>query len=313
MDQRHRPAIHTSTKWQWGQGEGLLPFSQNSIRGQSSGRCLPKRTPCARWVIAFFLWAIVARAFIHAQVGSVIENAELPMLNGEKHAFLGSAPANVFIFFKPGQEHSRAVLKQLAVCEKQVPTNSVHWVAIVSDRFAKADIETEVKETGIAMPVLIDAGDALYGRLGVALCPVTGIADKDHKLVAYEPFAKVNYVEVIRARIRHLLKEITDQELEQVLKPPVLTQGGDTEVAHRRLKLAEKHFQAKNYEKAIESVNKSLEKDPTLAAAHALLGQILAAQGNRAEALKAFEQALKLDPANAAALEGRKACQPKTE
>ena len=42
------------------------------------------------------------------------------------------------------------------------------------------------------MPVLIDQGDALYGRFGVILHPVVGITGPDRRLVA-SAFAKVNY------------------------------------------------------------------------------------------------------------------------
>lgn len=253
-----------------------------------------------------FLWAFAAWAFANAKLGDVIEDMEMPALTGDKLHLLGNATANVFIFFKPGQEHSNATLKQIAVCEKELAGKSVRWVAIVSDRFSKAEIEAEVKETGIAMPVLIDVGDALYGKLGVALTPVVGITDSNHVLTAYQPFAKVNYAEVIRARIRRVLGEINDQEMEQVLNPPEIIQGSDAEVARRRLRLAGKQYQAGNYDKALEDVKKSLEKDARPAAAHALLGQILAAQGKHGEALKAFEDALKLDPSNTNALEGKR-------
>jgi tetratricopeptide (TPR) repeat protein len=255
------------------------------------------------------LWSVCAWAFAHANVGDRIDDIELPALFGQKGHLLGNAAVNVFIFFKPGQEHSNATLKQIAACEKEFAGKSVHWVALVSDRFPKEAIKADVKEAGIAMLVLIDEGDALYGKLGVALTPVIGLADRDHKLAAYLPFSKVNYSEIIRAHIRKLLGEITEEEMNQVLKPPEIIQGSDPELARRRLRLAEKLFDIGSYEKALESVKKSIEYDPSSAAAHALLGSILAAQGRKTEALKAFEAALKLDPSNAAALKGVKEIQ----
>jgi tetratricopeptide (TPR) repeat protein len=257
--------------------------------------------------VASLLCAPGVCAFAHAKIGSVIENVELTALDGSKQLLLSNATANVFVFFKPGQEHSRATLIHLATCEKEMAAKSVRWVAIVSDRFPKAEVETAVKETGLTMPVLIDAGDALYGKLGVVLCPVLGLADQDHQLVAYEYFTKVNFTEVVRARIRYLLKEIDAQELEQVLNPSGATPGTDADKARRRYKLAEKLFQAKSYAKALENVNDSLEKDGKVAAAHALKGHILAAMGNPEAARSAFAEALKLDPANASASEGLKA------
>lgn len=254
-------------------------------------------------------WGLPAFAFANAPIGSFIENPEMPTLEGGKHHLLGGANVNVFIFIKPGLEHSHSALLQIAECEKEMAGKAVHWSAVVSDRIAKDKVEQEVKATGLAMPVLIDQGDVLYGKLGVILHPVIGITDQDHKLTAYEPFTKVNYGAVIRARIRHALKEITNEELEQVLKPPPVIQGGDASVALSYFKLAEKQSQAGDFSKAFANVKKSIAKDPGIATAHTLLGRILAARGNPAEAMLAFEQALKLDPADVSAIEGRKKCQ----
>ena len=51
----------------------------------------------------------------------------------------------------------------------------------------------------------------------------------------------------------------------------------------------------------------SLQRSPS-AAAYALRGQILAAQGKCPDALLAFQQALKLDANNLQAVEGSKSC-----
>ena len=253
------------------------------------------------------LCASSAWGFANAAVGSLIANQDMPSLDGTRHLLLTNATANVFVFFRPGQEHSRATLEQVARCAREMADKSVHWTAIVSDRYAREKIEVEIKETGLAIPVLIDEGDALYGRLGVALCPVTGITDREHKLAAYVPFTKVNFPVILQARIRHVLGEISDKELAEAIDPSAATQGGDAEAARRQLKLAEKLRQTGNNEKALEIARTSSEKDPSAAAPHILIGQILAAQGNRPGALAAFEQALKLEPANTNALAGAKA------
>jgi hypothetical protein len=270
----------------------------------STGKLAP--SPTALLVLAFLFLTGALWAFGRLAVGEVIDNLELPTIGGGRERVLGTATANVFIFFKPDQEHSNSTLKQIAACERDFAGKSVHWVAIVSDRFPVEAVKAEVEEIGVKMPVLIDSGDQLYGKLGVALTPVIGIADKDHRLAAYQPFRKVNYAELIRARIRRLLGEITEAELQAVLNPEAVVEGSDPELARRRLKLAEKLFQSGSFEKAEQSARRSLEKDPT-AAAHVLLGKILAAQGKRTEALEEFEAALKVDPANAEALAGKAA------
>jgi tetratricopeptide (TPR) repeat protein len=251
--------------------------------------------------------AVLGFGFANAQVGSIVENAELATVNGGKEPLLGDATANVFIFFNPGQENSQQALSKLSAVQQEMTGRSVRWVGVISGR----DTTTDLASLNLTMPVLVDVGDALFGRLGVALRPVVGIADRDHRLVAYQPFTKVNYADVVRAQVRHLLKEISDQELAEAIAPPVTTEtGGEAaSIAHRRLRLAEKLFEAKKYPEALASVRKTLEKDPGQSAAQALLGRILFAQGDKAQALEAFAKALELDPANAEALEGRKACE----
>jgi tetratricopeptide (TPR) repeat protein len=259
------------------------------------------------WSLGFGVWCFAsAQAFSHARIGDVITNVELATASGSKQPFLTNAAANVFLFFKPGQEHSRA-LKELATCQRELTGRSVYWVAIVSDRFRVAEAANDLKEAGLEIPLLIDVGDALYGRLGVSLTPVIGIADRSHRLVAYEPFTKVNYTNMLRARIRHLLKEISDEELDQVLHPSAPTDDTEGQVARRWLKLAERAFASTNYYKALENVRASLAHDTNLVPAYVLLGRILSVQGQPAEANKAFDQALRLEPTNAAAQAGKQA------
>ena len=233
----------------------------------------------------------------------MVENVSLPALAGGEQNLLSDTNVSVFIFLKPGQEHSNHVMVQVTACAKELADQPVHWCAVVSDRVPPANVEAAVQATGFQLPVLIDRGDALYGKFGVVLHPVIGITDPDRRLVAYQPFAEVNYAAFIRAQIRHALKEITDEELADVLHPTAAVLGGEASVAHRYFRLAGKQFQSTNYVQALANLQKSLDHNPT-AEACALQGRILAVQGKRAEALAAFEAALELDPQDATALEG---------
>jgi len=268
---------------------------------------------CARGLLLLLAWLTFgpgAWAYTHAQLGTVVPDAEMPTLAGGTDHLFTDATANVIIYFRPGQDYSRLALKELAAVEKEFAGKSVHWVGVVSDRAAKDDVQSMVKEAGLSMPVLIDVGDLLYGKLGVAQVPVTLLFDQQHKLVAYQSFTKVNYAAVIRARVRYLLKEISDQELAAVLNPPAALTDSDEAAASRRLKLADMLFKSKSYDKALENVAASIEENPS-AAAYALRGDILAAQGKCPEAIPSYNEALKLDPQNPRALQGMKTCQDK--
>jgi tetratricopeptide (TPR) repeat protein len=232
-----------------------------------------------------------------------VENVALPTLAGEPAPLLSDTNVSVFIFLKPGQEHSNHVMVQLTECAREFADQPVHWAAVVSDRVPAAAVAAAVRDTGFTLPILVDRGDVLYGKLGVFLCPVIGVTDADRRLVAYQPFAEVNYAAFLRAQIRHALKQITDAELAEALHPPAAVLGGEASVAHRYFRLAGKQFVATNYNQALTNLQHSLDHSPS-SEAYVLRGRILTAQGDRAAATAAFEAALQLDPRDAAALAG---------
>ncbi len=259
--------------------------------------------------VAVALGFVPLGAFSHAAVGDKIENRELPALGGGEKPFLGDARANVFFFVRPDQEHSRQVLADLAGLTEELAGRSVTWTAIISDRFSEDEMRGLMEGAGLDSPVLIDRGDALYGELGAALHPVLGIADQDQVLVAYQAFRKIHFTELLRARVRHQLGEISDWELARVENPPKTDLAGRDDGAERHLRLARMLLQAGKGDKAMDSVAKSLEIDPEQAAAHALAGSILAGRGDCSAALEAFGKALALDPEEPAAVEGKADCE----
>jgi tetratricopeptide (TPR) repeat protein len=256
------------------------------------------------------VFAVSSWSFSNVRIGDTITNVDLPTLEGGRHPLLGNERANVFFFFRPDQEHSREVLTKIAHLERELGRKSVHWVAIVSDRYDRAEVEAAVEAAELDVPVLVDVGDALVGKLGVVLHPVVGITDETHVLKAYQHFTKINFIGVLRAHLLHTLGELSEQELEDALDPPRAGQGDHTNsLAKRNLNLARMLFKVGNFEKALETVRKSLVYAPEQAEAHALLGAILAARGDCPGALDAFDRALRLDPNEPTALEGKKGCQ----
>ncbi|HEU4385399.1 MAG TPA: redoxin domain-containing protein [Anaeromyxobacteraceae bacterium] len=274
------------------------------------------RTRLAAWTLGTLLSAALwplgsfAFAFANVDVGQAVENEELPGLDGGKKPLLQKGKVGVFVFFRPNQDHSRDTLQRLAEIEKEFAAKPVSFAAVVSDSWPADEVRALVRQVGLRMPVLVDRTDALYGKLGVRLHPVIGITDRSWTLVAYQPFAKVNYGEVIRAQIRRALGEIGEAELAKVLDPPRAGMPGDDPrfVAKRDVNLGKVFLEKRNWEKALELARKGQERDPTSAGAHTLAGQALAGMGRCAEAVREFETALKLDPKETAAAEGKKAC-----
>ncbi|MFL5261508.1 MAG: tetratricopeptide repeat protein [Anaeromyxobacteraceae bacterium] len=257
------------------------------------------------------VWPLASRAFANAQIGDPVENAELPTLDGGKAQLLSKkALANVFVFFRPGQDHSLTTLKWMAECEREFAGKPVHWAAVVSSTWEAEDVRAFVREAGVKMPVLVDEGDKLYGALGVRLHPVIGVTDDQFALFAFEPFHKINYCDRVRGKIRYLLHEIDLAELDLADNParalfPNEIKGA---VTKRHVRMGEALLRTKQYGKALDEAKQILEKEPAYAPAHVLLGQALAAQGHCDDAARAYDAALKLDPQNAAAAAGKRAC-----
>jgi tetratricopeptide (TPR) repeat protein len=163
-----------------------------------------------------------------------------------------------------------------------------------------------VKEAGVKMPVLVDAGDALYGKLGIRLHPVVLMADRSWKLTAFEPFRQINYCDRIRVRIKLLLGEATQADVTRVDEPAATPlPHSDQGVSKRHVNFARRLHDLKQDDQALAELQKALGMAPS-AAAWALRGEILAGRGQCAEATQALEAALKLEPTNPVALEAKK-------
>jgi peroxiredoxin len=241
------------------------------------------------------------------QVGDQVGDVELQTIDGGKaHLLQKGIAANVFVFFRPEQERSADTLKDMARCEKEFEKRPVRWVGVVSDSWPPETVKAFVKEAGVRMPILVDAGDALYGKLGIRLHPVIGMVDRSGKLAAFEPFRQINYCERIRVRVRLLLGEATQADVARVDEPaPTPLPHSDQGVSMRHVNFARRLHELKQDDQALAELQKALGFAPS-AAAWALRGEILAGRGKCPDATQAFEAALRLDAANAVALEGKK-------
>jgi len=231
----------------------------------------------------------------HADIGTPVANLEMTTLQGGKQPLLAESGSTALFFFRPQQARSHAALQELGPCLSEFADKSVHLVGVVSDSVALPQVSALVQETGFTAAVLVDPGDTLYGSLELAMHPVVAVIGPDHKLAAFETYRTIDFCAVLRSRIHLLLGDITESQMQRTLNPERASLGGQTQVARRHRAMAAMLFKSKRYDKALESVHKSLAQDPNLASAHMLLGQILAAQGQCAEARAAIEQALTLD------------------
>lgn len=263
--------------------------------------------------LAYVLLTLVAlppAALARAEPGTAIANVELATIAGGRDKLLSpKVKANVFVFFRTGQDRSVDALKQMAQCERDFAGKSVRWAAVVSSTESPDEVLALVRETGIQMPVLVDEGDALYDKLGIRLHPVVGIVDGRFVLQAIEPYRQIDYCEIVKTRVRVLLGESTLADLDKVLNPEASPLPGADPVnkAVREVNYARRLYESGKYQQALEKAQKALETAP-VAQAFLLMGQAYAKLGKCVEAGRALDQAAKMEPKNPELAAARAIC-----
>jgi tetratricopeptide (TPR) repeat protein len=260
--------------------------------------------------LAATLCAVPPAAAARAEAGTQVDDVELRTLAGGRERLLSSrAKANVFVFFRSNQERSLETLRELAACEKELAGKPVHWVAVVSGSEPAPEVKAAVAASGIRMPVLVDEGDVLYDRLGIRLHPMIGIADAGRTLVALLPYRQIGTCDLVKARIRALLGEVDGAGVQRAAEPERSPLPGSDPMkkAMRDVHMARRLLEIGKYPESVRFAQRALRLAP-VSQAFTVMGKAYARQGKCAEAARAFEQALKLDPLDRDAAEGKGSC-----
>ena len=244
-----------------------------------------------------------------ASAGRVIPDVVLPSAQGGTARVVdGSAALTGLVFFRAGQDRSADTLRMLASCRPRLGREPVRLLGVVpADSAVQAP--ALLTANGLDLPVVVDTDDQLYAAAGVRLHPAIVLVDRARRVVAFEPFHQVDFCDVVVARVQRALGKIGDAEVAGVVQPaatalPGAAPGG---VAHRHVALARKLLASRSYKLAHDNARKELLIAPS-AEAWRVEGEILVAERRCPEAIRAFDNALVLDPKDAAASAGRQAC-----
>ncbi len=136
-------------------------------------------------------------------------------------------------------------------------------------------------EAALRMPVLLDEGDSLYGRLQVRQHPLLLVADVAGTVTLSQPYVRIRYCDIVFAHVRYLLGEIDEAQLERELHPARATFPSEDKV--------------------------------NVAKRYVTMGQREMAMGKCDRATRSFAKALELAPGDANAAAGLRACEAELE
>jgi len=197
----------------------------------------------------------------------------------------------------------------LAEIDRKYKDRGVHCVALVSDYYDKKAVKEAIdKAKWSEVGTLIDKSDVYYGKLGVYVHPSFGIADRAGKLLAYEPFSKINYYDRIEAQIRYALREIDKRQLIAILNPPVQAKPDAVNAAQINLNFAKYLLELGKLDQALEQAQRAMKMNDQSAEGYALIGTIYAKQKKCDKAVPQFKKALSIDKKNSDAKKGLKLC-----
>ncbi|WP_242396009.1 thioredoxin domain-containing protein [Anaeromyxobacter oryzisoli] len=237
--------------------------------------------------------------------------AALPGLEGGTEELQPrGANASVLVFFRPGHERSQAMLADVARSQERLAGKPVRWVGVVSPGTDAASARADLARTGARLALALDPDDATYGAIGLRMRPAAVVLSKGRAISAVEPFHAVDGCDLLTVQVRRALGEATDTDVARAAAPERSALPGDGDpalVARRNLHLGRKLLAVRSYAKAHEQVRRALAIAP-LADAWVLEGDVFVAEQRCADARKAFEAALALDPRHAGALAGRARC-----
>jgi hypothetical protein len=225
-------------------------------------------------------WPGAGAAVSRVAVGEVVRSGTVKTLDGRPGQLVSSrALANVLVFFRPGQAYSLETLQGLAGCTEEFAAKPVHFAAVVSSSWPAEQVRESLVEAGVRMPVLVDRDDELYGELGLQVYPAIVVLDAEQRLVANEPFRRVNFCDRVRGKIQYALHEIDLAGVRRTEDPHAATAASGAAAAPEVIVSARTFVIGSNrFEDPAPAARETLEQEREIAPAHALPADALAEQ-----------------------------------
>ena len=204
----------------------------------------------------------------------------------------------VLIYWDTEQDYSLEALDNCRDLFNAYKGRGVKFIGLIADTEDVHKARKIIKDYGIDFPVLIDSNRHVFSSYGISVYPTTIIIDRGGMYFHDIPGYAVTYETKLVGYIRHMLGEIDERELLELisLQKKVKAKSESELSAERNYFLALKFTEEGLINHAIVSAESSIESKPDISRTHILLGFLFLEIKETELALQEFQRALELEP-----------------
>lgn len=202
----------------------------------------------------------------------------------------------ILIYWWPDQSRSLLALKDGQDILLQFKDRSVWVIGLTADTDHTDTIKRILKNNNIDFPVLLDSERQVFGDYGIHVYPSTVVIDKRGQVAYTLAGHALTYKKALEGHIRHVLGEIDEKTLHQMVSPRNEHKEESLLIAHREYNLALKFTEAQLFDLAGDAVKRSIKVRTDIAESHVLLGFLYLEENESDKAFGEFTEALKLNP-----------------
>jgi peroxiredoxin/predicted negative regulator of RcsB-dependent stress response len=259
-------------------------------------------------VIIFFIISFSILSVAHAinvKAGDAAPDFTLSSLQDETVSlskYRGSIV--VLVYFNMEQARSRETIKDIQSLFERYRSRGVQVFGITADDGEKESILKMAGKHNFDFPILVDSERNVFGDYGIRVYPSTVIIDKEGNVAYGIPGHSLAYKVQMDGRLRFLLGDINDEELQAVMHPKRVVRDDALLKAERRYNLALTFTRSRLNQQALMTVKQSIMAKPDFVKSHILLGFLLLDEEEADEAYNAFRKALNITPDSKDAMTG---------
>ncbi|MHC4305371.1 MAG: multiheme c-type cytochrome [Planctomycetota bacterium] len=271
---------------------------------------------CLGWLAALTAGGQTALADQKLAIGDPMPAFSLPRGDGAAGELgleqLKGQPA-VLVFWRPQQELSLKALRDVEALLEELGEDRLRVLAVDSARSSAQEVQSALAGKNLSYAVVLDPQRELYGQAGVIVSPTTLLLDADGVLRFRLASRPHQYRQVVSARVRFLLGDIAQAQMDREIEPTVLKIDHELAAAWRMYNLGRRLQSEGKADEAIAMFEKAVSQYPSLGEARCALGFTRLASGDLEAAAQHFQTALTYQPDSPLARLGQAAVLARTQ